>query len=91
MVDNLSERDLILDPLSVEELTALAREAGGVEALLSKKSPKYKEYQGRVSKPDDWIPLMAQEPRLIRRPILAVEGRLLIGFDPQAWHEALTH
>jgi arsenate reductase-like glutaredoxin family protein len=90
-VDNLSERDLILEPLSVQEITELAREAGSVEALLSKKSPKYKEYQDRVAKPDDWIPFMAEEPRLIRRPMLAVPGRLLIGFDQKVWQEALSH
>lgn len=89
-MDNLSERDLILEPLSVGELTELVRQAGGVEALLSKKSPKYKEYQDRVSKPDDWILFMAEEPRLIRRPILEVKGRLLIGFDQQAWQDALA-
>ena len=90
-MENLSERDLILEPLTVDEIKALVSEAGSVDALLSKKSPKYKEHQERVSKPDDWIALMAEEPRLIRRPILAVNGRLLIGFDPAAWQDALTH
>lgn len=81
------ERDLILDPLTVEEIRRLADRAGGVERLLSKKSPKYKEYEGRVTGPDDWIRFMAEEPRLLKRPILVNGGQVLVGFDPTAWSQ----
>lgn len=79
------ERDLILDPLTVSEIEELVVLAGGVDSLLSKKSPKYKEYQDQVHEPKDWIPLMAQEPRLLKRPLLRDRERLLIGFDLDTW------
>ncbi len=34
--------------------------------------------------------MMAEEPRLIRRPIVQVGGRLVIGFEPDAWEELLS-
>ncbi len=83
------ERDLILDPLTIEEIKELAALAGGIEPLLSKKSPKYKEYQERVAAPEDWLPLMAEEPRLLKRPIVVRDGQIYIGFDQKAWSEIL--
>jgi len=80
---------LVLHPLAPEELARLAAKAGGVEALLSRKSPKYKEYAGRVTVPDDWLVFMAEEPRLIRRPILERDTDVLIGFDPDEWQRRL--
>ncbi len=34
--------------------------------------------------------LMRQEPRLMRRPLLKVGRKVLIGFDPDAWDDALA-
>ena len=33
--------------------------------------------------------LMREEPRLMRRPVLTVGRKVLIGFDPDAWDDAL--
>lgn len=84
-----AERDLILEPLSADEVSALAAEAGGVGALLSKKSPAYKRHQPLVQTEQDWIQAMAQEPRLIRRPVWQIGRRWLIGFQPDVWQAAL--
>ncbi|WP_243239391.1 arsenate reductase family protein [Sulfobacillus harzensis] len=75
--------------MSTDEIRFLAELAGGVELLLSKKSPKYKEYRDRAASPEDWIAFMAEEPRLIKRPILVEGGQILIGFDQDAWTAAV--
>lgn len=84
-----AERDLILNPLSVDEIRELAALAGGITPILSKKSPKYKIYQTEVQKPEDWLPLMAEEPRLLKRPLVRVGQKLYIGFDPDEWQALL--
>ncbi len=82
---------MIGQPLTEAEIAQLAREAGGVALLLSRKSPKYRVYAKTAVSDTDWIKAMALEPRLIRRPIWRVaEGRLLIGFDEPAWSQALA-
>lgn len=81
------EHDLIADPLTVEELGRLVDLAGGVQAILSKKSPAYKKYKDQVTGDADWLKLMAEEPRLIRRPLIERDGKLYIGFDPAVWEE----
>ena len=37
---------------------------------------------------DDLIRLMVQEPRLIRRPLIDVNGRIIVGSDKKAMSEA---
>lgn len=36
------------------------------------------------------VALMAAQPSMIKRPVLALGGRTLIGFRPEAWREALA-
>lgn len=84
------DRDLIEEPLSIEEISRLVEQAGSVERLLSKRSPKYPAYVPKVHDPSDWIPLMAEEPRLIKRPIVILGQNLLVGFDADLWKAALV-
>jgi arsenate reductase-like glutaredoxin family protein len=76
----------VKDPLSYAELAALAEEVGGVERLLSTRSPAYRKLQG--TPPGDWLAVMADEPRLIRRPILITDRGVAVGFDA-AWTSLL--
>ncbi|MCY0879461.1 MAG: arsenate reductase [Firmicutes bacterium] len=84
------ERDLILQPLTVEEIQALARQAGTVDRLLSTKSPKYKSLATSGTLARDWAQLMAEEPRLIKRPLLVVDDQVVVGFDEALWRRALN-
>lgn len=83
------ERDLIKTPLTLEEIQQLAEAAGGVDALLSKRSPAYKKYRDQVQSPDQWLQFMTEEPRLIRRPIVQTGNRLFVGFNPQEWDDLM--
>ena len=64
-------------------------QVGGIGAILSKRSPAYKVYAQKIQDETDWLEAMAQEPRLIRRPIWHVNGHYRIGFDVNAWESAL--
>lgn len=75
------------DPLSRGELHALAERAGGVEALVSRRSPAYRARGGTAV---DWLTAMVEEPRLIRRPILETPTGVVVGFDPAAWEKLLA-
>jgi arsenate reductase (glutaredoxin) len=39
---------------------------------------------------DKAITLMLAQPSMIRRPVVELDDRLLLGFDPEAWQEALA-
>ncbi len=83
------ERDLIAEPLDVAEIRAMVRLAGGIEFLLSTKSPKYRQYRELARSDEDWVELMAKEPRLIKRPLVRAGDQLYIGFDENAWRALL--
>ncbi len=82
------ERDLIASPLSVEEIGSLRNELGSLVPLISKKSPKFRQYGPGLSD-EQWMEEMANEPRLIKRPIWRVNQQLIVGFDPHEWTKAL--
>ena len=78
----LQERDFFREPLSEAELRALL---GGRPAsdVFSWRSPSFKvmglDPAGLAD--DDLVRLMLQEPRLIRRPIVRIDGELIVGAD----------
>lgn len=77
-------RDLFKQPLSTAEIRALgARHPDGVRGLLSTRSTQYKALglDGKKVSDAELVALMAREPRLLRRPILDLGDRLVIGFD----------
>jgi arsenate reductase-like glutaredoxin family protein len=86
----LATRDLFKEPLAIDELARLATLApGGVRSLLSTRSAQYKALGlHRKSASDrELLALMAKEPRLIRRPLVVIGRRLIIGSDQQAFGE----
>lgn len=82
-------RDLIKEPLGVDEVRTLLDEAGGLDVVLSVKSPAYRARSGVVSERGEWILQMVEEPRLIRRPILLTDRGASVGFDPVRWKALL--
>lgn len=75
-------RDLMAQPLSWDELKNLAGMAGGIRHLLSIQAPGYR---GRgLDQPSvseiELLNEMAEDPSLIRQPIVVVDGVVLVGF-----------
>lgn len=78
-------RDLFSRPLSEDEIWALAGGAGA-EALFSWRSPtaRARGLQPGALSDDALVRLMAEEPRLIRRPLILAGDRLIVGTDAAA-------
>ncbi len=59
--------------------------------VVSTKSPAYKNMglDQRTVSDDELLTLMVQEPRLIRRPLVVVHGKPIIGFDRDALNTQL--
>jgi arsenate reductase-like glutaredoxin family protein len=76
-------RDLLAEPLSRDEIKLLAALAGGLRHIISTRAPAYRRLA--LARPDVMDPellrLMLSEPDLIRRPIVLVDGIVLVGFE----------
>ena len=85
----MDERDLIRQPLSASEIRELAERAGGLEAVLATRSPAYRARAAAVQDQAGWVAAMAEEPRLIRRPILETSRGMAVGFSEVNWRRLL--
>ena len=76
-------RDLLAQPLSWDELKHLAGMAGGVRHLLSLQAAGYRALD--LDRPAiseiELLNYMAADPSLLRRPIIVVDGLVLVGFE----------
>ena len=86
----LEERDFFKDPLSEEELRALLR-GEQVSDVFSWNSPSFKKLGLDKDTLDDdrLIAMMLEEPRLIRRPLVLVDGSLVQGRNKAGLSRAL--
>ena len=86
----LAERDLGKQPLSVEELRALIGYLD-YRLFLNSRNELYRRMQMKTNPPpkQEALKLMAQQPNLIKRPILQVGKKLYLGFDETAWKNEL--
>lgn len=85
----LNERDFFKDGFSEAELRDLLGETNPAD-VFSWRSPSARKLgldRDTVTN-DELISLMVGEPRLIRRPLIQVEGRLVVGTDKKAMAEA---
>jgi Spx/MgsR family transcriptional regulator len=85
-----TERDIFRHPFDADELRALAS-LRTLRALFSERSPSVRLLG---LQPDGLgepalLEAMLGEPRLIRRPLVRIGERLVIGFDAKAIAEAL--
>ena len=87
----IEERDFFKDPFSEAELEELMTLAPPSE-LFSWRSPSFRKMnldKGTLE-PQDLVRLMAQEPRLIRRPMFRIGDRLIVGGGKKAIDSVLS-
>ena len=87
----VSDRDFFKDTLSEAEVRELASMVG-VGNIFARRSPSLKKL-GLADKDlsdDEMIKLMLQEPKLVRRPLLKVGNRLMVGGGNAAVEEAIA-
>ena len=85
----LNERDFFKEGFSEAELRDLLGDTPAAN-VFSWRSPSARKLgldRDTVAN-DELISLMVGEPRLIRRPLIQVEGRLIVGTDKKAMAEA---
>ena len=83
----MDEVDYAKKPLDEATVRAIVDKAGGVAAVLNTRHAIAKE-KGWVSKPPDvaaFAKAVAKEPNLLRRPIVIVGNRAIVGFDEAAY------
>ena len=76
-------RNLKEEPLSEDEVRALAEKVGGIEALFSKRAMKYRQmglHEREVSE-DEMVRLMAEEYTFVTRPVIVRGNRATAGFS----------
>ena len=90
----ITERDYFKEPFSEGELRELIGEVGepGISALFASRSPSLKKMGLTAAELSDErkLSLMLEEPRLVRRPIVRLGDRLVIGASEKAINEALS-
>ena len=86
----LEERDIFRKPLSESELRDILS-GQSPSAIFSTRSPSIKKLGLEVRELTEleMLQLMAQEPRLIRRPIVRVDDRIVIGDNSMLLEETL--
>ena len=91
---SVTERDYFKEPFTERELGDLVAEVGepGVSAMFASRSPSLKKMGLTAAELSDErkLALMLEEPRLVRRPIVRLGDRLLIGASVKAITEALN-
>ena len=82
VVDSLLERDFFADPFSFQELNDLFKSVK-IKDYFSIRSPSFKELNIQLENlnEEEVLNLMLKEPRLIRRPLIFIDGQLIIGTD----------
>ncbi len=85
------DRELNAQPLTTSELEALIGKRDHKE-FLNTRNELYRERNMKANPPEraEALKLMAEHPNLIRRPILVVGDRMLLGFDEKVWKETLS-
>lgn len=87
----LEERDFFKDRFTEAEIRELAG-TRGVGELFARRSPSLKQMglAGQELSDQDMMQLMLKEPRLIRRPLVRLPGRLIVGANLKTVEAALA-
>jgi len=86
----LDERDYARTPFTVAELKELFK-GHDPRDFLNPKSPAFKAraLAGKKLTQDQALKLMVEEPNLIKRPLLIVDGKIVPGFEREGYREIL--
>lgn len=83
--------DLVEKPASVGELRRFAQKFG-VMALVDKDSRRFDELGLRYAQMSDerWLARLAEEPMILRLPLVRSGNQVMIGADEAIWRDWMT-
>ncbi|MBP1930642.1 Spx/MgsR family RNA polymerase-binding regulatory protein [Ammoniphilus resinae] len=87
------ERHLFRDPPTKEELLdIIKRTDNGLDDILSTRSRTFKELDVQIEELTVFqlLEMLSEEPRLLRRPILIDDEKLIIGYNRVAMEDLLA-
>ena len=89
----LEERDFFKEPFTAAEIRELAAAGEGLSELFARRSPSLKAMglAGQELPEQQMLQLMLKEPRLIRRPLVRLGDRLVVGANPKVVEAALAN
>lgn len=87
-------REIVEDPLTLEELQEVYRRSGlPIKKLLNTSGLLYRSLnmkeKMKTYKEEELLALLAQEPMLVKRPVLRTDKVVLVGFSEEEWVEKL--
>ena len=87
----VTDRDFFKETFSESEIRELAAMAG-TENIFARRSPSLKKLSlaDKELSDDEMINLMLQEPKLVRRPLMKVGGKLMVGGGTAAVEAAIA-
>ena len=87
----VTDRDFFKETFSESEIRELAAMAG-TENIFARRSPSLKKLSlvDKELSDDEMINLLLQEPKLVRRPLIKVGGKLMVGGGTAAVEAAIA-
>ncbi len=87
----MEERDFFKDPFTEQEIKELSQDVG-IPQIFARRSPSLKKLglDGQELSDEKMLELMLQEPRLVRRPLVNLGGKLLVGANLKVVEAALA-
>ncbi len=87
----VTDRDFFKETFSESEIRELAAMAG-TENIFARRSPSLKKLSlvDKELSDDEMVKLMLQEPKLVRRPLIKVGGKLMVGGGTAAVEAAIA-
>ncbi len=88
----IEERNYARKPLTEDEVRELVQAAGGVSAVLSTRNKEVKAAGWASAAPEQeaFVVAAAEVNNMIRRPVLIMDDRVVVGHSPDATREAIT-
>jgi arsenate reductase/regulatory protein spx len=87
----VTDRDFFKETFSESEIRELAAMVG-TENIFARRSPSLKKLSlvDKELSDDEMVNLMLQEPKLVRRPLIKVGGKLMVGGGTAAVEAAIA-
>lgn len=81
-------QDFVKTPPTKEQLREWAKRAeGGIEALVNPRGTRYRELglKDKSLTEEEWLDLLSQDGKLLRRPLLIGDELFVVGYDQEAY------